>query len=86
MIGTGMTTSIDISLDALAAAGTAASAEADEEARAAGIKPAGLLKRVRVRMPAGKSRLIRTISAPNESIRLKQRPGSRKPPARKLGS
>jgi hypothetical protein len=40
-----VTTTLDISLDALAEAAAEASAAAEAEARAAGIKPAGLLKR-----------------------------------------
>jgi hypothetical protein len=40
-----VTTPLDIPLDALAEAAAEAAAAADAEARAAGIKPAGLLKR-----------------------------------------
>lgn len=86
MIRTDMTTTVDISLDALAAAGAAAAAEADEEARAAGIEPAGLLKRVRTKMATRKTRLIRTVMSPRKPFRLKKRFGIGTQPARrKLG-
>ena len=52
-----MTTPLDLSMDSLAEIAAEAGKEADAEARAAGIKPAGLLKRLRVRLVTAKARL-----------------------------
>jgi hypothetical protein len=49
-----MTTPLDVSMEALGEVAAEAAAKADAEACAAGLKPAGLLKRLRSRLTVAK--------------------------------
>jgi len=71
-----MATPLDISVQALDAAAADAAAAADEEARAAGINPPGLLKRVRRTTATNEFEVIETVSLPGRPDRSKQRGGS----------
>jgi hypothetical protein len=84
-----VTTPIDISLDALTGIAAKAGEQADAQARAAGIKPAALLKRLRERIAAAKRRLDKRFGrvVPGRR-RMNQEPmtGARAVPRRRVGA
>ena len=82
-----MTTSLDMPLHALREAAAEAAAKADEEARAAGLKPAGLVKRMRSPLEIAKLSLAKGSARGSPRVGTKRSGFStgRAPARRKLG-
>jgi hypothetical protein len=84
-----MTTPLDIPLDALVKVASEAAANADAEAREAGLRPAGLLKRLRLRIAADKSvpgKIVRHVFRGRLKFRGRQVSPLRASARRKLGT